>query len=70
MGAARCCSRNQKKGFFMDKLLIVLAGGSLVSLLFIIALGAWVNGFQFQGVLVGSLGAMFSAVLFAMFCDA
>lgn len=54
----------------MDKLLIVLAGGSLVSLLFIIALGAWVNGFQFQGVLVGSLGAMFSAVLFAMFCDA
>lgn len=53
----------------MDKILIMVFGGSMVGLLAMIATLAISSGMVFQGVLVGFLGLMFGGVFLLMLAD-
>lgn len=53
----------------MDKILIVLAGGSFFGLFVLLSLLAISTGMVFQGALIGALGLMFGGVMLAMLAD-
>lgn len=61
--------QNVKKGFFMDKFLIILAGGSFCGLFALLSVLAISIGMVFQGALIGILGLMFSGVMLAMLAE-
>lgn len=69
MGQARGLRRNVKKGFFMDKVLLVVAGGCFCGLFALLATLAISIGMVFQGALIGGLGLMFSGVILSMLAD-
>lgn len=69
MEQARGLRRNVKKGFFMDKFLLIVAGGSFCGLFALLSVLAISIGMVFQGALIGVLGLMFSGVMLAMLAE-
>jgi hypothetical protein len=53
----------------MDKILLVIAGGSFLGLFALLSVLAISTGLIFQGALIGALGLMFGGVILAMLAD-
>jgi hypothetical protein len=53
----------------MDKVLLIIAGGSCLGLFAILSVLAISSGMVFQGALVGALGLMFGGVILTLLAD-
>ena len=57
------------KGLKMDKILLVIAGGSFLGLFALLSVLAISIGMVFQGAAIGLIGLMFCGVILAMLAD-
>ena len=62
--------QNVKKRFFMDKILLIIGGGSFLGLFVLLSILAITSGMVFQGALMGLIGIAFGAVCLVLLADA